>query len=208
MKLAAALLTVVLVTAWGAESAPRITFSKSFPGSIPAYFVISVDRTGAGSYNESEDPDNAEKVQLEAGVVSEMFDLAERMDHFKKPLEAGLKVANMGQKTLRWESGGDRSEAKFNYSSNEDAKLLSDRFERIAESMRTLLELRRAAKHDRLGVNAAVLKIQSLWDNKRLVATAQFLPLLDQVAQDEAYIHMARERAAQIADAIRATSSK
>src|SRR6185437_2676366 len=144
---------------------------------------------------------NAEKVQLEAGVVSEMFDLAERMDHFKKPLEAGLKVANMGQKTLRWESGGDRSEAKFNYSSNEDAKLLSDRFERIAESMRTLLELRRAAKHDRLGVNAAVLKIQSLWDNKRLVATAQFLPLLDQVAQDEAYIHMARERAAQIADA-------
>jgi len=28
------------------------------------------------------------------------------------------------------------------------------------------------------------------------------------VAKDEVYIHMARERAAQIADAIRATSSK
>ncbi len=92
--------------------------------------------------------------------------MAERLDHFKKPLESGLKVANMGQKTLRLEAGGERSETKFNYSSNEDAKLLTDRFERIGESLRTLLELRRAARHDRLGVNAAVLKIQSLWDNR------------------------------------------
>ncbi len=55
-------------------------------------------------------------------------------------------------------------------------------------------------------MNAAVLKIQGLWNDKRLVATADFLPLLDQVAKDEVYIHMARERAAQIADAIRARS--
>ena len=32
----------------------------------------------------------------------------------------------------------------------------------------------RAAKHDRLGVNAAILKIQGLWENKRLVGTAEF----------------------------------
>ena len=190
-----------------AADAPSITFSKSFPGSVPAFFAITVERTGDASYNESEDSDNAEKFQLESGATAEMFDLAERLDHFKKPLESGLKVANMGQKTLRWEAGGDRGETKFNYSSSEDAKLLTDRFERIGESLRTLLELRRAARHDRLGVNAAVLKIQSLWDSKRLVGTAQFLPLLDQVAKDEVYIHMARERAAQIADAIRATSS-
>lgn len=208
MKLVVALCMAVLAAPAWAEDGPRLTFSKSFPGSLPAFFAITVERTGDASYNESEDPDNAEKFQLEPGAVSEMFDLADRLEHFKKPLESGLKVANMGQKTLRWEAGADRSEAKFNYSSSEAAKLLSDRFERIAESMRTLLELRRAARHDRLGVNAAVLKIQNLWDNKRLVGTAQFLPLLDQVAKDEAYIHMARERAAQIADAIRAMSSK
>jgi len=208
MKLAALLLTAVVATAAGAEDVPRISFSKSFPGSVPAFFAITVDRSGATTYNESEDPVNAEKIQMEAGAVTEMFELAERLEHFKKPLESGFKVANMGQKTLRWEAGGERSETKFNYSASEDAKLLSDRFERIAESTRTLLELRRAAKHDRLGVNAVVVKIQSLWDNKRLVGTAQFLPLLDQVAKDEAYIHMARERAAQIADAIRATSGK
>jgi hypothetical protein len=208
MKLRTALLTAALAMAACAAEVPRISFSKSFPGSVPAYFAITVERTGATSYNESEDPDNAEKIELETSVVTDMFELADRLEHFKKPLESGLKVAKMGEKTLRWEADGDRSQSKFNYSTNEDAKLLTDRFERIAESTQTLLELRRAARHDRLGVNASVLKIQSMWNNKRLVGTAQFLPLLDQVAKDEAYIHMARERAAQIADAIRAMPSK
>jgi hypothetical protein len=65
--------------------------------------------------------------------------------------------------------------------------------------------LRRALKHDRLGVNDAVLRIMAAWNDKRLVEQDDFLPLLDQVANNEVYIHMARERAARIADAIRAS---
>jgi len=214
MKLAAGSLAAVLLAALlaadlgvaGAQQVPRIIFSKSFPGSQPAFFLITVAGTGAASYNETQDPDNAEKLQLEPSATSEIFQIADRLDHFSKPLESGLKVANMGEKTLRWESGGGSWESKFNYSTNEDAKLLADRFEAIAVSAQTLLELRRSIRHDRLGVNAAVLKIQSLWNDKRLVATADFLPVLDRVANDEVYIHMARERAAQIADAIRARS--
>jgi len=206
MKFAGLLLGALLASSsmGTAADAARITFSKYFPGSQPAFFLITVERTGETSYNESQDPDNAEKLQLEASVTAEMFQLAERLDHFSKPLESGLKVANMGVKTLRWEAGAQSWETKFNYSTNEDAKLLADRFEQIAECTQTLLDLRRAIRHDRLGVNAAVLRIQTLWDAKRLVATADFLPALDQVAKNEIYIHMARERAAQIADAIRA----
>ena len=199
-----ALLLLAALGIAGAQEAPRIIFSKSFPGSAPAFFIITVERTGEASYNESQDPDNAEKLHLEPGATGEMFQLADRLDRFSKPLESGLKVANMGVKTLRWEAGVESSEAKFNYSTNEEAKLLADRFEGMAECARTLLELRRAIRHDRLGVNASVLKIQGLWNDKRLVATADFLPVLDQVANNEIYIHMARERAAQIADAIRA----
>jgi hypothetical protein len=206
MKLVAGLFAVLALGIAGAQEVPRITFSKSFPGSTPAFFLITVEQTGVASYNESQDPDNAEKLQLEASVAGEIFQMAERLDHFQAALESGLKVANMGVKTLRWEAGSESRESKFNYSTNEDSKLLTDRFEGIAECARTLLELRRAIRHDRLGVNAAVLKIQGLWNDKRLVATADFLPVLDRVANDEVYIHMARERAAQIADAIRARS--
>jgi hypothetical protein len=205
MRVGAALLVALSAIA-GAQEVPRITFSKSFPGSQPAFFLITVDRTGIASYNESQDPDNAEKLLIEPGATNEIFEMADRLNRFNKPLESGLKVANMGVKTLRWEGGGQSWESKFNYSTNEDAKLLADRFEIIAVCAQTLLDLRRAIRHDRLGVNAAVLKVQGLWNDKRLVATADFLPVLDQVAKNEVYIHMARERAAQIADAIRARS--
>jgi hypothetical protein len=200
-------LLLVAVSAWAAD-APRIIFTKSFAGSLPPFFSITVERTGMASYNETNDADNEENIQLEPNVAAEIFALADKLDHFKKPLESGLKVANMGQKTLRWEDGGQTTEATFNYSTVEDAKALNDWFEKIGESVRVLLDLRRAAKYDKLGVNASVVTIQALWDNKRLVGTPQFLPLLDQVAKNEAYIHMARERAAQIASAIRAASSQ
>jgi hypothetical protein len=200
-------LFLAAVSAYAAD-APRITFSKSFVGSAPPFFAITVERSGAATYNESTDPDNSEPLRLEARATGEMFALADKLEHFKRPLESGLKVANMGMKTLRWEDGAQASESKFNYTAVEDAKLLSDWFERIGDSARLLLELRRATKHDRLGVNEAIVNIEALWNNRRLLATADFLPLLDEVAGNEVYIHMARERAAQIADAIRANAGK
>ena len=57
-------------------------------------------------------------------------------------------------------------------------------------------------------MNDALLNIQSEWEHRRLAAADQFLPLLDQVAKNDLYMHMARERAAQLADAIRAARPK
>jgi|SRR5579863_8350559 len=196
-------LLLVAVMTVAADDA-RIVYSKTFPGSAPAYFAVTIDRTGSATYNESQDADNAEHLQIEPNVTRGIFDLAQKLDHFKTPLESGLKVANMGQKALRWEDGAERHESKFNYSTSEDAKALTEQFEHISESARLRLDLDRAMKHDRLGVNEAMLKIQIAWDNKRLVGTAQLLPLLDQVASNESFVHIARERAAQLADAIRA----
>jgi hypothetical protein len=187
-----------------AQSGSRIVYTKSFPGSVPAYIAISVDSSGATVYNESKDEDNAEKLQLERDVTNSIFELAAKLDHFKRPLESGLKVANMGAKTYRWESGAEAHETTFNYSQDENARLLQDWFERITESERAYLELDRATKHDRLGVHQAMLQIVSLWENKRLVGTEHMLPLLDRVAKNEAFINMARERAAAVAAAIRA----
>jgi hypothetical protein len=202
MKLLALLAVAALAHA---ADTPRLSFSKSFPGSSPAYFAITIAPDGKSTYNESEDPDNAEDIHLEAATVKQAFELADRLDHFKRPLESGLKLANMGQKTLRWEQGGENSEAKYNYSTLENAKALGDIFERIGETTRMMLDLRRALKHDKLGVNDAVLRIQAAWEGRRLLLIDDVLPLLDQVAQNEAYIHMARERAARMADAIRAS---
>ncbi len=46
--------------------------------------------------------------------------------------------------------------------------------------------------------------MEILRDQKRLVAPEQFLPLLDRVVKNESFLHMARDRAADLADWIRA----
>lgn len=190
-----------------AGDAPRVIYTKSFPGSSPAYVSITVERSGTVFYKEAAD-DDPEKFQLEEDATASIFDLAGKLDRFTHPIESGLKVANMGVKTFRWEDGAEKSEIKFNYSLDENAKALHDWFERITESERLLVDFRRSVRHDKLGVNQALLNIQTSWERKRLAGAAQFLPLLDQVARNDIYMHMARERAAQLSEAIRAAKLK
>lgn len=186
-----------------AANAPRLYFSKSFPGSTPAYVAITVDRTGAGDYKEKEDDDPVRFQMSEAEVV-EMFDLVSKLGDFDHPLESPLKVAFMGAKTFRFEDGARKNEVKFNYSEDPYAQALADWFERISESEQLLTNLEVSAKYDRLGVDKALLLLQSAYERKRLVATPQFLPLLDRIAKNESYIHQARLRAAGLADLFRA----
>ncbi|HUA86864.1 MAG TPA: hypothetical protein VMB85_23565 [Bryobacteraceae bacterium] len=209
MSRAAQFLIAIFLMATAAFAAgPRIVYNKSFPGSDPAWVEITVDKSGAVTYRESPDDDDPEKCQLDAASTAQIFDLAEKLDHFSHPLESGLKVANMGVKTFRWEDGDQKNEQKFNFSLDENAKALHDWFERITESERLLADFRRAIRHDRLGVDSALLNIWAEWDRKRLAAPEQFLPLLDQVAKSDVFMHMDRERAAELADQIRAVRGK
>ena len=188
-----------------AADTPKITFSKSFPGSVPPYVEITVDKTGAAEYKEDPKDDNPLKFQLRDDETATIFGLADHLDRFTRPVESGLKVANMGAKTFRYDPGdGASHEVKFNYSEDPEAKTLLDWFERISETERRLIELETAVRFDKLGVQDALLRIEVVRDQKRLVAEEQFLPLLDRVVKNESYLHMARDRAAALADSIRA----
>jgi hypothetical protein len=182
----------------------RITYLKSFPGSTPPYVEITVGRDGHGQYKEAPDDPLPVAFQLSPAETGEIFGLADKLDHFSRPLESNLKVAFMGDKTLRWESGAEKHETKFNYSLDPSAQQIADWFDRIGESEVRFVALQRAAKYDRLGVNQELLLLEIAYDNKRLAGKAQFLPLLDRIAKGQNYMHMARERAAKLADAFRA----
>jgi len=201
MKWALALAVLPLLAADG----PRLSYSKSFPGSSPAYVEIVVEHNGEASYREAPDDDQPLKFRLPESEIAQIFGLADKLGHFGHPLEAPLKVAFMGMKTFRFENGAEKKEVKFNYSEDTDAQALLDCFERIAETEQNLINLERAAKYDKLGVNRALLLVQSAYDHKRLVAPQQLLPILDRIAKNDSYMHMDRERAAGLGDAIRAS---
>ncbi|MBY0374185.1 MAG: hypothetical protein K2Q23_09345, partial [Bryobacteraceae bacterium] len=64
--------------------------------------------------------------------------------------------------------------------------------------------LERTVKYDKLGVNKALLQLESAMERKHVVSPRQYLPLLDRVVKNESYLHMARARAAGLAESIRA----
>ncbi len=187
---------------WAAD-APHLFYSKSFPGSVPAYAQLTIERSGAVEYKESAEDDFSLKFKLTAEEVDTVFGLADKLEHFKNPLESGLKVAFMGKKTFRWENGAEKSEQQFNYSADVSAQQLLDWFERMSESAQAKLELEKSAKYDRLGLDKTPRQLLGSMERKRLVGLEQYLPLLDRIANNESYMHTARAKAAEMAEAIR-----
>jgi hypothetical protein len=197
----AAMTALILAATAGAQ--PVITLSKYFKGSRPETTIITINKNGDAIYKEAINDDQPLKFQLTESETAEIFALAGKLGHFTREIESGLKVANMGLKTFRFEDGAVKQEVKFNYSQDLDAQALLDWFERISATEQHYVDLDRAVHFDKLGVNQSLLLLQVEWEKKRLVAPQQFLPLLDRVIKNESYLHMARERAATLADTFR-----
>ena len=194
---------LVLLLSQAAFPAPRIFYSKFFKGSVPEFVAITVERSGDVAYQEAKDDENPLKLRIADADVRELFDLAEKLDRFQRPIESGLKVANMGVKTFRFEDGNEKHEIQFNYSQDPNAQALWDAFERITETEQHFINLERTVRFDKLGVNDVLLQLQITYEHKRLVAPEQFLPLLDRIVKNESYLHIARERASGLAESIR-----
>ena len=186
-----------------AADGPSLFYSRSFPGSKPDYIQITVNKNGDAVYQEAVHDELPLKFKLTADEAKAVFDLADKLDHFKHSLESPLKVAFMGTKTFRYIEGDQKTEAKFNYSEDVSAQALQDWFERMAESAQRNIELERAVKYDHLGVDQALNGLEQSFENGRVIAPDQYLPLLDRVAKNETYMHQARAKAAELAEYIR-----
>ena len=203
MRFALALLLCGALWASGSGGSPTVFYSKYFKGSVPEYVDITVEKSGKVTYREAVDDERPIRFDLPPSQTAEIFELTDKLGRFAKPLESPAKVARMGMKTFRYEDAPAKTEVKFNYTEDLDARMLADWFERIVETEQGYANLERAVKFDKLGVNQALLQVQITQERKRLIAPEQFLPLLDRVTKNESFMHMSRERAASLAEAFR-----
>ncbi len=175
-----------------------IFYSKSFPKSKPEYMEIVVEPTGDAIYKESAEDEQPVKFKLMPDEVKAVWGLAEKVGYFSKPLESGLPVARMGEKTYRYTNGERKTEVKFNYTQDVDGQALQDWFERMTETVNLYFDLERTAKFERLGVDRALLHLEAAWDKKRLLSYELYYPLLNRVIKNDSYLNMARDRAARL----------
>ena len=118
-------------------------------------------------------------------------------------LDVQKKIANLGQKTFRYERDSEVHEATFNYTLNASANQLMQIFEGLARQQGDLVLLERRIKYDRLGVNDALRQFESDMDHRLLPEPERLLPVLDQIGADSHFVEIARTRARALAERIR-----
>jgi hypothetical protein len=183
-----------------------ITFRKVFKSSYPEFVEIKVTDAGAGTSDirQLDDDPSPQPFEITAPLVQKIFDLAQKLHDFDGvDIDIHRRIANLGQKTFRYERGSVTHEVNFNYTLDPSAGQLLDIFEGLSRQLTDLADLQRTMRYDRLGVNDVLLRIEKDFNRNLLPEPARLLPALDQVAADEHFIDIARERARGLAGRIR-----
>jgi hypothetical protein len=184
-----------------------LTYRRVFKSSSPEFIEIVVrEDSDSGTYEIrqlDEDP-GASPFEVSASLRAKMFELSAQLHHFERQdLDVHRKIANLGEKTFRWERGSELHETKFNYTLNADAGQLLQIFEGLARQQEHLILISRRMKYDRLGINDALLQFETDFNHRLLPEPQRALPVLDQIASDSHFVEIARQRARSLAERIR-----
>jgi len=190
-----------------AAAGAKLTFRRVFKSSSPEFIEISVrEDSDDASYEirQLDDDPGSAKFQVSPALRAKMFALAQQLNHFQQQdLDVHRKIANLGEKTFRWEQGSENHEVKFNYTLNSAASQLLQIFEGLARQQELLMLLERRMKYDRLGINDALLQFEIELNRKLLPEPERALPTLDQIAGDARFVDIGRQRARNLAERIR-----
>ena len=190
----------------GAGDTATVTFRKVFKQSFPEFVEIKVAEDGQASYDirQLDEQPSPQPFVVGRPLVVKIFQLATQLHHFDVPsLDIHRKIANLGEKTFRYEKGSEAHETSFNYTLDASASQLLDLFEGLGREQIDINSLERTMRYDRLGVNDAVMRLESDYNNKLIPEPERLLASLDQLAADEKYLDIARQRARNLAGRIR-----
>ncbi len=190
-----------------ADSSSVFTYRRIFKSSTPEFIEIKIhEDSDAGSYEIrqlDEDPGST-PFGISHSLRAKIFELIGKLNYFKGlDLDVHRKIANLGEKTFRWERGPEAHEVKFNYTLNAEATQLLQICEGLARQQELIDLLQRRIKYDRLGVNDALLELEADFLKGVLPEPQRVLPLLDQIAGDSRFVEIARQRSRALAERIR-----
>jgi len=183
-----------------------LTYRRVFPSSSPEFIEIKVNEDGECTYDirQLDEAPGPQPFEVGGALRAKMFELAAQLNNFRSlQLDVHRRIANLGQKTFRYEQGGQAYEVTFNYTLNATANQLMQIFEGLALQQEHLIKLERRMRYDRLGVNDALLQFESDLNRKLLPEPERLLPALDQIAGNSRFVDIARQRARALAERIR-----
>ena len=195
-------------TALPAAQPAKVTFRRVFHGSTPEYIELVIrddSKTATYEIRQMDDDPGSLPFEISDALRSKIFELTAQLHNFQGlDLDVHRKIANLGEKTFRWEQGGVVHETKFNYTLNQPASQLLQIFEGLARQQEHYELLTRRMRYDRLGIYDALLQLETDFNRGLLPEPQRLVPLLDQIATDTKFVDVARQRARMLEDRIRA----
>jgi hypothetical protein len=188
------------------SSSARVSFEQRWPDVDPQWFELIVQRDGSAVYRSlpQQNPIGppAEPYEFAFTLSPQsrqlIFSLAPGLLRFQGTLDK-TKVAFTGNKTLRYDDdGGVSSAISYNYSSSPELIRLTERMQRISESIELSQTLQLQLRFDKLALDSTLRDTEASVSLHPLPEPQLLEPILTRIADDPAIMNIARQRARHI----------
>lgn len=202
----------LLWAGWALAQAPapvnlaRVTYTRSFQGSVPAFIEIVVSQNGAASVTvRQHDADAPQSLPFTAApaTVQDIFAKAAALHDFATPtLASKQKVAYTGAKELAFDDATHHAAQQFNFTTVRPAAELEARFEQMGVTANDALNLERAMRFQPLDVLGVLEQIQQDQSGGQLGEPQIIEPELKAALANPALMDAAHRRARALLEAI------
>ena len=194
---------------------PTVRFEFQGTGLRMDQYSVAVDSTGSAAYEsrmqDTTEPGIPYSLRFNVSEVTRdrLFDLARRTDHFKGDFDfTKVRVADTGRKTLVYLDPNGRTQTTYNWSENQSIQELTRIFQGIANTIEAGRRLENLRRHDRLGIDAELRRMEDLARMQMLSELQIIAPLLRSLLRDEALMRISRQRILKLMQAAKVPTSE
>jgi hypothetical protein len=206
MRIAAVLLGVFLAggafaqNSLKAATGAQIRFTVQDPQLQPQTYTLEIHEDGSGTYTADYGNPTAQRVKrsihVHGPLVSRLFRTA-RKEHFfgTDCAETRKHVAFTGKKTLAYAGPDGSGSCTFNYSHERGVNQITAKLVAVGYTLQVGKRLRQEHRYDRLALDDELASLQEAVREGRALEPENIAPELEAIANDNAVMNLARDRA-------------
>lgn len=196
--------------------AATITFTFDFPGSTPDHYSLAVESSGQASYisvpnpkgntaddssddfhsSSASDPPFRYQFTVSQPTRAHIFDLAARANYFEGNLNYSKgKIASTGAKTLAYHDAQRKTQASFNYTTNQPARELVSLFQNISATLEFGRRLEFEHRYQKLALDEELKRMEGMAKENSVAEIQAITPILKQIVDDPSVVNVSRARA-------------
>ena len=202
VRMSVAFVLACFLTAWSPaqpDFETRFSWRKDTSRGLLEFYAVELNSNGNGQFCFKKRNEDEIKlpVTLRTSAIetlSALFQKANFLDE-SRDFVSQRKVADMGSKTIRLESGSKQREVVYNYTEDRALQEITNFFENLSQQERALFELDLALKYDRLGIPKKLDELDRNLNANRIIAPERFAPVLEKIYADRTLMNLARKDA-------------